>query len=105
VSPDPAVEHVILTDNEAFFVYALGSALPVFTLSLVNSAESNRDQLRSSTVEYSATMIAKYTGNLVGLPIMTALWSHGIALGGIALGLPYFASAVCHLISIIGLSG
>ena len=90
------MENVLLTDDEAFFVYALGSGLPVFTLSLVKGADSAADQSRSSTVEYSATMMAKYAGNLIGLPIMTALWSQGISLGGSALGLPYFTSAVCY---------
>jgi hypothetical protein len=45
-------------------------------------------------MDYSLTMIAKYAGNMIGLPLMTVLWAKGIGMGGQALGLPYFASAV-----------
>jgi hypothetical protein len=68
--------------------------LPVFTLSLVKDPAVGGDEAQSAAMDYSVTMIAKYAGNMVGLPIMTVLWAKGIGLGGAALGLPYFASAV-----------
>jgi hypothetical protein len=73
-------------------IYALGSALPVFTMSLVKSpliALANSD-IR----DFSIVMLTKTLGSLVGAPVMTVLWVHAIKLGGIGLGLPYFVSAV-----------
>jgi hypothetical protein len=73
-------------------IYALGSALPVFTMSLVKSpliALANSD-----IQDFSIVMLTKTLGSLVGAPLMTVLWVHAIKLGGIGLGLPYFVSAV-----------
>lgn len=39
-------------------------------------------------------MLVKTVGSLVGAPVMTLAWVKGIGLGGAALGLPYFLSAV-----------
>jgi hypothetical protein len=44
--------------------------------------------------DYSVVMLARSLGSLVGLPIMTIAWAKGIGIGGPALGLPYFISAV-----------
>lgn len=73
-------------------VYALGSALPVFTMSLVKSpliAIADSD-----IQDFSIVILAKTLGSLVGAPLMTVLWMHAIKLGGVGLGLPYFISAV-----------
>jgi hypothetical protein len=73
-------------------VYALGSALPVFTMSLVKSpliALPGPD-----VQDFSIVMLTKTLGSLVGAPLMTVLWVRAIKLGGIDLGLPYFVSAV-----------
>jgi hypothetical protein len=73
-------------------VYALGSALPVFTMSLVKSpliALANSDNQ-----DFSIVMLTKTLGSLIGAPLMTILWVHAIRLGGVGLGLPYFTSAV-----------
>lgn len=73
-------------------MYALGSALPVFTMSLVKSpliAQPNSD-----IQDFSIVMLTKTLGSLVGAPLMTVLWVHAIKLGGVGLGLPYFVSAV-----------
>jgi hypothetical protein len=73
-------------------VYALGSALPVFTMSLVKSpliALPNSD-----VQDFSIVMLTKTLGSLVGAPLMTVLWVWAIKLGGTGLGLPYFVSAV-----------
>jgi hypothetical protein len=76
----------------ALMIYALGSALPVFTMSLVKSpliAIANSD-----VQDFSIVMLTKTLGSLVGAPLMTILWVHAIKLGGVGLGLPYFVSGV-----------
>ena len=73
-------------------VYALGSALPVFTMSLVKSPLI---ALADSDIQdFSIVILTKTLGSLVGAPLMTVLWMHAIKLGGVGLGLPYFVSAV-----------
>lgn len=79
----------------ALIVYALGSALPVFTMSLVKSPLI---AIAGSDVQdFSIIMLIKTLGSLVGAPLMTVLWVHAIKLGGIGLGLPYFVSAAIYL--------
>jgi hypothetical protein len=76
----------------ALMIYALGSALPVFTMSLVKSPLI---ALADSDVQdFSIVMLTKTLGSLVGAPLMTVLWVWAIKLGGVGLGLPYFVSAV-----------
>jgi hypothetical protein len=76
----------------ALVIYALGSALPVFTMSLVKS------QLvalgHSDTQDFSIVMLTKTLGSLVGAPLMASLWIKAIQLGDMGLGLPYLVSAV-----------
>ncbi|KAF2819922.1 hypothetical protein CC86DRAFT_334107 [Ophiobolus disseminans] len=79
----------------ALMIYALGSALPVFTMSLVKSPLI---ALASSDIQdFSIVMLTKTLGSLVGAPLMTVLWVHAIKLGGLGLGLPYFVSACIYL--------
>ncbi|KAF2192726.1 hypothetical protein K469DRAFT_731187 [Zopfia rhizophila CBS 207.26] len=79
----------------ALIIYALGSALPVFTMSLVKSPLI---ALAGSDVQdFSIIMLTKTIGSLVGAPLMTVLWVHGIKSGGAGLGLPYFVSASLYL--------
>jgi hypothetical protein len=76
----------------ALVIYAMGSALPVFTMSLVKSpliALANSD-----VQDFSIVMLTKTLGSLVGAPLMAVLWVQAIKLGGLGLGLPYFVSAV-----------
>ncbi|CAO2657320.1 Nn.00g034460.m01.CDS01 [Neocucurbitaria sp. VM-36] len=81
----------------ALIVYALGSALPVFTMSLVKSPLI---ALKHSDIQdFSIVMLTKTLGSLVGAPLMTVLWVHAIKLGGVGLGLPYFVSACTYLIA------
>ena len=73
-------------------VYAMGSALPVFAMSLVKSPLI---ALADSDIQdFSIVILAKTLGSLVGAPLMTVLWMHAIKLGGAGLGLPFFISAV-----------
>ncbi|KAF1939108.1 hypothetical protein EJ02DRAFT_446404 [Clathrospora elynae] len=76
----------------ALIVYALGSALPVFTMSLVKSPLIAL--AHSDIQDFSIVMLTKTLGSLVGAPLMTILWVQAIKLGGVGLGLPYFVSAV-----------
>jgi hypothetical protein len=76
----------------ALIIYALGSALPVFTMSLVKS--SLIALAHSDVQDFSIVMLTKTLGSLVGAPLMTVLWVQAIKLGGIGVGLPYFFSAV-----------
>ena len=77
-------------------VYALGSALPVFTMSLVKSPLIAL--AHSDVQDFSIVMLTKTLGSLVGAPLMTVLWVQAIKLGGIGVGLPYFFSAVSYVI-------
>lgn len=76
----------------ALIIYALGSALPVFTMSLVKSPLIVLGD--SDTQDFSIVMLTKTLGSLVGAPLMASLWIQAIKFGGIGLGLPYFISAV-----------
>lgn len=82
----------------ALIIYALGSALPVFTMSLVKSpliAIPGTD-----VQDFSIVMLTKTLGSLVGAPLMTVLWVHAIKLGGLGLGLPYFTSACIYFAAV-----
>lgn len=98
----------------SLFVYALGSALPIFTLSLLKSPSissaaeettgEGRDAAASGEVEthiFSVVMLVKTLGSLIGAPLMAFLWVKGIGIGGVALGMPYFVSATCYLVAIL----
>lgn len=98
----------------ALFVYALGSALPIFTLSLLKSpliASTTRrpaeeDEQLSSAGEldmhiFSIVMLVKTLGSLIGAPLMAVLWVKGIGLGGFALGMPYFVSSACYAVATV----
>jgi len=63
------------------------AALPI---PMVPSAPATGAQL------FSIVMLVKTSGMLVGAPLMATLWVHGVGVGGAALGLPYFVSAVCY---------
>lgn len=76
----------------ALVIYALGSALPVFTMSLVKSRLISIAD--SDIQDFSIVMLTKTLGSLVGAPLMASLWIQSIRLGGAGLGLPFFGSAV-----------
>ncbi|KAF1948339.1 MFS general substrate transporter [Byssothecium circinans] len=81
----------------ALIIYALGSALPVFTMSLVKSPLI---ALADSDIQdFSIVMLTKTLGSLVGAPLMTGLWVWAIKLGGLGLGLPYFVSGGIYSIA------
>lgn len=93
----------------ALIVYALGSALPIFTLSLLKSpafspeGRKDRGSLEPNydTHIFSIVMLVKTIGSLLGAPLMAALWVRGIQLGGAALGLPYLVSAACYVLALV----
>lgn len=96
----------------ALFLYALGSALPVFTLSLLKSPAVAPTQDRRFTKVadpethiFSMVMMVKALGSLLGAPLMAALWVHGIRAGGVALGSPYFVSSACYMLAIVVFTG
>ncbi|KAH6652010.1 major facilitator superfamily transporter [Truncatella angustata] len=94
----------------SLLLYALGSALPVFTLSLLKSsaiAPEEYSNPKSTDVEthlFSITMMIKTLGSLVGAPLMAALWIRGISLGDAALGVPYFTSSASYAAAMLVLS-
>ncbi|KAF4452828.1 Amino acid adenylation [Fusarium austroafricanum] len=76
----------------SLFVYALGSALPIFTLSLLKSpaiSPRQTDNLSDSSDPeahvFSIVMLVKTIGSLLGAPLMAALWVRGLEVGGIGL--------------------
>ncbi|CAE7205823.1 hypothetical protein PTNB73_07234 [Pyrenophora teres f. teres] len=81
----------------ALIIYALGSALPVFTMSLVKSPLIAL--AHSDIQDFSIVMLTKTLGSLVGAPLMAVLWVQAIKIGGVGLGLPYFVSACIYLIA------
>jgi MFS family permease len=83
----------------ALLIYALGSALPIFTLSLLKSSAICPPLMSKETDIYSIVMLVKTVGSLLGAPLMATLWVKGIGAGGAALGLPYFVSAACYSIA------
>ncbi|KAF4498040.1 Zeaxanthin epoxidase, chloroplastic [Fusarium agapanthi] len=88
----------------SMFVYALGSALPIFTLSLLKSPViSPPHSSDSSDPEphiFSIVMLVKTVGSLLGAPLMAALWVRGLGIGGMALGMPFFVSQACYAVAI-----
>lgn len=93
----------------SLFVYALGSALPIFTLSLlkspaISSMAEQDDSDGTDAVDthlFSIVVLVKTLGSLVGAPLMAVLWVRGIGLGGAALGMPYFVSATCYAVAVL----
>lgn len=95
----------------SLFVYALGSALPIFTLSLLKSPaimsitrSVHEVQTVSDDVQthiFSIVMLVKTLGSLLGAPLMAVLWVKGIGIGGAVLGMPYFVSATCYIMAIL----
>lgn len=96
----------------SLFIYALGSALPIFTLSLLKSPSISSATSESAcggggassdrnveTHIFSIVMLFKTLGSLLGAPLMAVLWVQGIGLGGAALGMPYFVSAACYVLA------
>jgi len=84
----------------SLLVYAIGSALPVFTLSLVKDPVIS-EQEEAHAQDYSLVMLAKTTGMLVGVPIMTVALFWGFGQGGALLGLPFYVSAVTYLLAAV----
>ncbi|KAI1805616.1 MFS general substrate transporter [Daldinia bambusicola] len=89
----------------SLLLYALGSALPVFTMGLLKSPSvSPKDDDRSAnsadpeTHIFSIVMMVKTLGTLVGAPLMATLWVQGIATG--VLGIPYLVSAALYISAI-----
>ena len=74
-------------------IYAVGSALPVFTMSLVKCSAISGEDENATSQDYSIVMLTKTLGTAVGLPLMTVAWTSG-GLGGLGLGFPYCLSAV-----------
>ncbi|KAL6916459.1 hypothetical protein FSST1_007954 [Fusarium sambucinum] len=91
----------------AMFIYALGSALPIFTLSLLKSPaishQHTEDATHVSEIEnhvFSIVMLVKTAGSLIGAPLMATLWVYGLSLGELSLGMPFFFSSVCYSVAI-----
>ena len=84
----------------ALIIYALGSALPVFTMSLVKSPLVALEH--SDAQDFSIVMLTKTLGSLVGAPLMTVLWVKAIEWGGAGLGFPYVVSCVSEHSSLLG---
>jgi hypothetical protein len=76
----------------------MGWILPVFMYSLVRHL-SLADSGPASACDgrpIALAILCHAVGRLIGIPILTALWVRGIEVGGVAMGLPFFISAVCY---------
>lgn len=95
----------------SLLVYALGSALPVFTMSLLKSPAVSSRQVDDGRTEggetqvFAIVMLVKAFGSLVGAPLMAGAWMRAIAVGGVGLGLPYCVSAGCYMAALVVVSG
>ncbi|KAI0377186.1 major facilitator superfamily transporter [Hypomontagnella monticulosa] len=94
----------------SLLLYALGSALPVFTLGLLKSpsvSPKETDETANSADPeahiFSIVMMVKTLGSLVGAPLMVTLWVRGIETG--ALGIPYVVSAALYVTAIAVFAG
>ncbi|KAK4124414.1 hypothetical protein N657DRAFT_572153 [Parathielavia appendiculata] len=91
-----AVSPAIWALVAALLVYALGIALPMFTYSLLKAAgtglEHHQREDASGMQLFSAVMLVRTVGTLVGAVVMPSLWVAALGAGGWALGLPQFAS-------------
>lgn len=96
----------------SLLVYAVGSALPIFTLSLLKcpaicpqgDLEEEQSVSWSGAANgqiFSIVMLVKTLGSLIGAPLMAALWVGGIGIGGMGLGLPFFVSSACYASAIL----
>ncbi|KAM0189046.1 hypothetical protein ACHAPI_010316 [Fusarium lateritium] len=91
----------------SMFVYALGSALPIFTLSLLKSpsisppyTENIEGPSDPESHIFSVVMLVKTAGSLLGAPLMATLWVRGLDIGGTAMGMPFFISGACYTVAI-----
>ncbi|OIW26893.1 hypothetical protein CONLIGDRAFT_581732 [Coniochaeta ligniaria NRRL 30616] len=94
----------------SLLLYALGSALPVFTMSLLKSpaiislSPPTDGQCikggEEDTQVFAIVMLVKTLGSLVGAPLMAGLWIQGMEVGGSGLGLPYFVSGGCYAVAL-----
>lgn len=91
----------------SLLVYAVGSALPIFTLSLLKSPvicpqrdPEEEESAGSNGQIFSIVMLVKTMGSLLGAPLMAALWVGGIGIGGMGMGLPFFISSACYAMAI-----
>jgi len=96
----------------ALLVYALGSALPVFTMSLLKSSavvatqgDGTGETGGAETQVFAIVMLVKTLGSLVGAPVMAGVWMWGIEVGGRGLGMPYIVSAGCYVAALWVISG
>ncbi|KAK6819508.1 hypothetical protein PG987_015991 [Apiospora arundinis] len=96
----------------SLLLYALGSALPIFTLSLLKSPaiSPKHDGNLAGSIDpethiFSLVIMVKTLGSLLGAPLMAVLWVHGINTGGAALGTPFFVSAACYVLAIVVFRG
>lgn len=77
-------------------VYTLGTAAPVFIMSLIKSPVVSAKDDSTSGRDFSIFFIVKEVGVLVGTPLLTALWVQGLEVGGLEFGLPFFVTSVDH---------
>ena len=113
----------------SLLLYALGSALPVFTYSLLRSPSiapivvpaqgadadgeeefdgredpsvtgaGRQESERHGAQLFSIVMLIRTAGSLLGAMIMPTLWVTGLGAGGTGLGLPFLASAVIYAVA------
>lgn len=92
----------------SLLIYAVGSALPIFTLSLLKSPAICPQSTDGSEAEnhiFSLVMLVKTVGSLLGAPLMAILWVNGLQIGGLALGMPFFVSGMSYILAIVVSSG
>lgn len=63
-------------------------------MSMVGTSSTVTNHGDTGTQRYSIVMLTRTTGTVVGIPLMTMAWTKGIRAGGLAMGFPYFVSAV-----------
>jgi len=79
---------------KALGIYALGSGLGLFMLSLLTTKTFKHLDEQHTAQLYSAVVLVETVGEVVGIPILSSTMIAGISIGGYGVGLPFYVCAV-----------
>ncbi len=74
---------------KALGIYALGSGLGLFMLSLLTTKTFKHLDEQHTAQLYSAVVLVETVGEVVGIPILSSTMIAGISIGGYGVGLPF----------------
>lgn len=77
-------------------LYALGTGLSLFLLSLLTSETFGTLDEQHTARVFSAVGLIETLGEMSGIPLLSSAWICGIKVGGMGLGLPFYVCSVSH---------